>query len=199
MKLGEGLFLRKAFNNKGFKVSEVLDTYKNNQMIKRASGNFIYKYDNNRILFFEKIIKFKPIKYINNPSNYVLPNQSFGTLDIETFTNKEGKARCYSIGYYIHDPREENYFYINKDLDSFELIHRCFENLLVDKHKKRIFYVHNLGKFDAVFIIKALSTYNQYLDNPYYFDHVDRNGDFIKLVIKRVINQKVRTVTLVDS
>jgi len=34
MKLAEGLFLRKAFNNKGFKVSEVLDTYdQNNQMI----------------------------------------------------------------------------------------------------------------------------------------------------------------------
>lgn len=178
MKLAEGLFLRKAFNNKGFNVSEVLDTYdKNNQMIKRVSGNFIYNYNNNRILFFEKNIKFKPIKYINNTSDYVLPNQNFGVLDIETFTNKDGKARCYAIGYYIHDPREENYFYINKDLDSFELIHRCFENLLVDKHKKRIFYVHNLGKFDAVFIIKALSTYNQYLDNPYYFDPVDRNGD----------------------
>lgn len=55
MKLKEDLFLRIAFNNKGYKVSEVLDTYDdNNQMIKRVSGNFVYRYDKNKIMFIEK-------------------------------------------------------------------------------------------------------------------------------------------------
>lgn len=89
-------------------------------------------------------------------------------------------TRCYAIGYYIHDPREENYFYINKNLNSFEVKHRCFEYLMLDKHKKRKFYVHNLGNFEAIFIIKALSSYNTSLDEPYSFHHVDRNGSAIK-------------------
>ena len=104
-----------------------------------------------------------------------------------------------AIGYYIHDTKELDLLYIDRDLDSFKLNPKSFSKLMKDKHKGIIFYVHNLGKFDSIFIVKALSQYNKHLDNPYSFDTITRDRDIIKLKVKRTIDNKVRQVTLLDS
>lgn len=200
MKLHDNSILKIAFNDKGVKTFEVLDYYNpNNQILTRHRGALTYTYYRNKLIYTEKQTVFKAIKPISIKSKYTTPNQSFGTLDLETFTNKDLKARVYAIGYYIHDTKELDLLYIDRDLDSFKLIHNCFEKLLKDKHKGRIFYVHNLGKFDSIFILKALSEYNKHLDNPYSFDTITRDRDVIKLKVKRTIDNKVRHVTLLDS
>lgn len=200
MKLNSTEYLRVGFNENGSKIYEVTDTYSDkNVLVKRISGNFIYSYDNKKISFIERKIKLLPIKYIDKDQTLDLPNQTFGVLDLETFINKSSLARAYAAGFYVHDNKEENYFYIDKDLDSFKLIHRCISALILDKNKNKIFYVHNLGNYDSIFIIKALSVINKTLDNPYSFSMVDRDGSILKLRIKRFIDNKVRQLTLVDS
>lgn len=71
------------------------------------------------------------------------------------------------------------------------------------KYRNVVFYAHNLGKFDAVFILKELLEFNKTIEglkNPYnILEPLTRNSDILKLVIKRTIDGKVRTVTIMDS
>jgi len=71
------------------------------------------------------------------------------------------------------------------------------------KYRKTTFYVHNLGKFDAVFIIKELIRFNlteEGKKNPYIIQNPTiRNSDILKIVIRRKVEGKVRTITLMDS
>ena len=71
------------------------------------------------------------------------------------------------------------------------------------KYRNITFYAHNLGKYDAVFIIKELINFNQTpegKENPYVFpEPVTRDSDVLKLVIKRKLNNKMSSVTILDS
>lgn len=131
-----------------------------------------------------------------------LPDLSFGTIDIETYNNEDdSEAYVYSVGCYIHQENVKSIFYINKDFDSSKLVHTCFDKLLKSKYSKRKFYIHNLGGFDAFFIIKSLAEYNTNVlepsnENIYTFDNLNRDDSFLKLVVKRVINGKMRSITL---
>jgi hypothetical protein len=82
------------------------------------------------------------------------------------------------------------------------LIHKCINELLSDKYRNITFYSHNLGRFDAPFIIKSLSLFNQTeegKENPYTLDSITRNSNILKLTIKRRIKGKIRRVNIHDS
>jgi hypothetical protein len=81
-------------------------------------------------------------------------------MDLETYED-DGIAKCYAIGFYSSLDENTKTYYINKDLDSVELINRCFEEILRPKYKDITFYVHNLGRFDAPFILKSLTLFNK--------------------------------------
>lgn len=68
-----------------------------------------------------------------------------------------------------------------------------------NKYRNIVFYICNMGKFDSLFIMKNLSVYNQYIENPYTFESVNRDSDSIKLVVKRTIDNKVKRVVSHDS
>ncbi len=81
-------------------------------------------------------------------------------------------------------------------------MHNWFNELLRPKYKDITFYVHNIGRFDAPFMIKNFSLYNdtdQGKNNPYYFEATTLNSDILKLVIKRKMGGKVRSVKLLGS
>lgn len=188
-----------------------LSLYKDmlNAFLIRTSGDMIQILDNNdNLIYMLKIYNFKPIG-INNKNflkeTYFLPDLSFGTLDLETYNaDDDNESYVYSLGFYIAQENVLETFYIDKDLDSSKLVHTCFDKLLTSTYAKRRFYIHNLGGFDAYFIIKNLALYNSEVlvplnENIYYFNNLNRDDKFIKLVVKRVINGKVRSVTLCDS
>jgi len=111
-------------------------------------------------------------------------------------------AKCYAIGFYSFLDENTKTYYINKDLDSVELINRCFEELLRPKYKNTVFYVHNLGRFDAPFILKSLTLFNKTnegMDNPYRIESINRDANILKLIIKRKFDNKIRTVKIQDS
>lgn len=68
------------------------------------------------------------------------------------------------------------------------------------KYRNVTFYAHNLGKFDAVFILKELILFNKTpegIENPYIIpEPLTRNSDILKLVIKRKIDGKMKSVTI---
>lgn len=81
-----------------------------------------------------------------------------------------------------------------KYLASDKLIHKCISELLRPKYTGIVFYVHNFGKFDAIFILKALLNFNlteEGKENPYIISNLlTRENDILKLVIKRKIKNK---------
>lgn len=197
-------------NNKSDLPFVPLEDYVLNEgILIRKSGDMIQIFDkNDNLIYMSKNYVFKPIGIVNKKlflDTYYLPNLSFGTLDLETYKDEaENRNFVYSIGYYIPKEKILEKFYIDKDLDSYKLVHTCFDKLLTSNYQKRILYIHNLGGYDAYFIIKSLAMYNDNVlkplgENLYYLDNLNRNDHFIKLVVKRHINGKLRSVTLCDS
>jgi len=132
-----------------------------------------------------------------------------GTLDLETFNeelpNGEICARVYALGfateaitkmYYLTDHFDNTFEGSNK------LVLKCIDDILQYEMDGYTFYVHNLGKFDAIFLHKILMDHNthakdtdvKYITTPLY-----RDGKIIKLEIVKVINKKKIKIKLVDS
>jgi len=80
-----------------------------------------------------------------------------GTLDFETYGSDLGMGyqQVYAGGWAIKN--KSNLFYKNKKESDVEFINKVFLNILMNpKLNGYTFYAHNLGRFDSIFIIKAL-------------------------------------------
>ena len=202
-KINDNEVSKRCFNRFANLISEIKDVTLEDGRIRRESGNFIIVFNsNNEILFSERKISFESIKGdYNQKVDTGLPNSNIGVLDLETY-EEDSIANCYAIGYFSVMDKSCKTFYIGKDLDSTKLIHNCISEMLRPKYKDTTFYVHNLGRFDAPFIIKALTLFNnteEGINNPYTFEAITRNSDILKLTIRRKIDNKLRTVKILDS
>lgn len=136
-------------------------------------------------------------------------NPNYGVLDVETFrdTTSDGEiySRIYAIGFCVNKS-EPSMFYLTDSFDntlesSQRLVLKCIDAMLIPTYNNYIFYVHNFGRFDAIFIQKILLDYNlsvlsehQYKLVPLYRDNI-----IIKLdVIKNINNKKIK-ITFLDS
>lgn len=194
---------KRCFNKYGDLIIQALDTLLTDSILRRESGNFTIKFNsNNEIIFSERKIDFNSIKSDFKLSDDTgLPNTNIGVMDLETYED-DGIGKCYAIGFYSSIDENTKTFYINKDLDSVELVNRCFEEILRPKYKDTIFYIHNLGRFDAPFILKSLTLFNKTdkgSKNPYILNSINRDANILKLTVKRKFDNKVRTVKIQDS
>jgi len=80
---------------------------------------------------------------------------------------------------------------------SAKLVLLCIDNMLVSKYNKFIFYVHNLGKFDVIFVHKFLLVYNLTVKYKYVLDPLYRDNQIIRLTVK-LKNTKIK-IAFVDS
>lgn len=87
-----------------------------------------------------------------------IPDPKIGTLDLETYMS-DNISKVFAIGFYTKTQGLKT-FYINENLDSDELVIRCIDNLVTSKYSGYTFYVHNLGRYDIVFLIKILVVAN---------------------------------------
>ena len=73
--------------------------------------------------------------------------------------------------------------------------------MLIPKYNNFIFYIHNLGKFDVIFLYKVLKEFNLKKKQEYYkLNSIFRDDVMIKLTIKvKVSSRKFIKITLVDS
>lgn len=109
------------------------------------------------------LIKHSPTKQSKNTFN-----KHFGSFDLETYYNSvTGKNEVYSIGFayaggnvLISTPYKKTY-YLEPDQKSSDIVIDCINNMLNTKYHNAIFYTHNLGGYDVVFILKILADYNK--------------------------------------
>ena len=114
----------------------------------------------NATIFYKDGIRVKEIvnrklKFIKPISKDFYLNESFITLDIETKNiNGELSPICISI----YDGKEIQSFYILDYKSDFDMFKAAFDFLNKRKYHYNRVYIHNLSKFDGVFLLKYLSS-----------------------------------------
>lgn len=75
------------------------------------------------------------------------------TIDLKTYYNINGYFKIYALRFYI-DNRDLIIFYIDKNENSYILVLRYFDALLINKYNNYIFYAYNLGSYNSLFFLK---------------------------------------------
>jgi len=100
-------------------------------------------------------------------------DEKIGTIDFETYGTNLGTGyhQVYAAGFSIKDHTE--LFYIEPLETSNDFVYNFFWRLFM--HTKNLdgytLYAHNLGRFDSVFIIKALTKDKNFIVTPIWKDN----------------------------
>jgi len=132
-------------------------------------------------------------------------NKNIGTLDLETFKDElEQKIKVYAIGFayagkniMIEKPTIKKY-YLDEGLTPDKIVIDCINDMLQPKYNRAIFYTHNLGGYDVVFILKILLEYNKNNNNYYKLKTSLKDNRILKLVISVKKSCSIK-ITLADS
>jgi len=130
-------------------------------------------------------------------------NPFIGSLDLETFKDLDGYGKVYAVGYIVLN-KEPKTFYLNESQDSDELLTTCIDNML-NEYNGYIFYTHNFGKFDSVFILNILKRFNIKIGFEYYIlKPLYKDDKLLKLNIlinkdKLKKNIKYNKIIIIDS
>ena len=110
--------------------------------------NFYFK--NNQQVLFTKKIKSKFISKTKTSKNII---NNFITLDIETFIN-ENSLYPYLISFY--DGKNSYSFGLWDYKNVEEMMLDCLSSIFIRKYNGYKIYVHNLAKFDIIFLLKYI-------------------------------------------
>lgn len=124
-----------------------------------------------------KIDHLKPLKLEKKITNKYL------TLDIETMV-VDGKHIPYCICYF--DGKNKYSFYLSNYSNYSEMMQDMLFTLLKNKYSGHVFYVHNLSKFDGIFLLNALTSINKDIK----IEPILRNGNMMNIKIKYGPNLK---------
>lgn len=160
----------------------------NNLRFSRKTGNITLTIENQKLINYKVKNKLQPIK----PLELVVKdrNTNFGTFDLETFKDIDNLAKVYALGFYTKLDKSPNLFYLTDypHYNSDQLILKCIDEMLVNKYNNYIFYVHNLGHYDIVFLYNVILKYNLRKGYDYYIlKTIMRDNTIIKLDIRKKI------------
>jgi len=116
----------------------------------RIIDNKKYLFENGEQFLLTKDMKSKFISKLSTSKNF---NNKFITLDIETFI-KDSILIVYCIS--IFDGNFKKSFFRNDFKNVDELIITALKSIMVRKYNKTNVYIHNMAKFDIIFLLKYL-------------------------------------------
>jgi hypothetical protein len=124
----------------------------------KFSENKFLRKIGSKSLFFENGDKTMELLDLNTPFISKLKKDktevnNFITLDIETFVDNN-IIIPYIISFY--DGVTSKSFYLTDYINVDNMITACFNELFIRKYNKFNIYVHNLAKFDIIFLLKHL-------------------------------------------
>lgn len=154
------------------------------------------------------LIKLPLINHIQPKQTHNTFNKHIGSFDLETYKNSvTGHNEVYSVGYgfagtnvFLTTPYTKT-FYLEPGKKSSDIVLDCINNMLNTKYHNAMFYTHNLGGYDAIFVLKILVDYNNTVGETYYkLKAVLRDNVILKLQISIKKSKSVtNTIFLVDS
>lgn len=179
------------FNMNGLIVNYVTEKYLDNSLVVRTQGSLTLYIKHGIIIKSTKTGSFNPIKYKFKPvtTASLLPSELIGVIDTETCQdfNNPGLNKIYALGYKTNNQSEKIFFVDNNN--SFDSIVINFVNeLLTSKFNNYIFYCHNFGNYDAIFLIKVLLEYNQIHGETYDLDFIFRENTILSMTITKLDN-----------
>ena len=136
--------------NKGDIILTYKDEFISNNKFMRILDNKKYYFENNQEILFLKNMKTKFISKLSEIKNF---KNKFITLDIETF-NKENILIPYLIKFY--DGINYHSYWLGNYSNVEPMILDCFNDILIRKYNSSNVYIHNLAKFDIIFLLKYL-------------------------------------------
>jgi hypothetical protein len=99
----------------------------------------------------------------------------------------------------ISPPTIKTYF-LDKPKTPSDIVIECINEMLKPKYNKAIFYTHNLGGYDVVFVLKILAEYNKKIGARYYnLKAILRDKRILKAEISVKNKSVTNTIFLVDS
>jgi hypothetical protein len=187
------------YNINGMKLNTMLDQIED-KGFSREIGK-IKSYINNTGIYKKEItLDFDPIypkKVTGYQAEMLHPDWRVGTMDIETYKESYNLSKVYAAGFYVD--RHAETFYIKDDLNSDKVILNCLDKMLVEKYRGYIFYIHNFGRFDAIFILRILIKYNELYTKKYSYNLIFKDNVILSMSITSKVNKKSYTIKLVDS
>jgi hypothetical protein len=138
------------FFNLGISLVKFEDNILDDNKFLRIIGDKNFYFENNEQILFTKEIKTKFISK-TKVSNKLINN--FITLDIETFIH-ENSLYPYLISFY--DGKKSYTFGLWDYEDIESMILDCLNLIMSRKYNGYKVYVHNLAKFDVIFLLKYL-------------------------------------------
>lgn len=181
--------------NLGILVREVID-YLDNKGFTRKIGDNSVRVESDKIIYLESsktLQAIKPHKKISKGGT----NINIGTFDLETFLDDDGINRVYALGFAITG-NKPNLYHINNYPDSSSLVLACLNAMLSNKYHNYIFYTHNFGKFDVVFLLKIIEEANT-IDKIYDVDCICRDSVILRLNISTKVNKTKTKISIIDS
>lgn len=155
------------------------------------------------------VIKEIKLDYIKNPLNRFsskeVENPNIGVLDLETFEDKDGLGKIFNLGFISNiDNKAISTFYLAdiNQYNSDQLLINCIDSMLVPKYNKFIFYIHNMARFDIIYIYKILAEYNLVNKTEHYILKTTyKDNLMLELVISlnNPLNKKNVKIFLRDS
>lgn len=224
--LGSNKILYNVFNLNGINVFNYLDEVLENSFLKRTYNNnssVIIDLRNKKVvnqIWCKTLNSLKPKPLKRSQINYQnRVDLRIGTIDLETYSDKNNISKPYAIGYYtrvdspvfvIHYLGYEYEFVdslnskgvmiskavpvLKKVFNHDDLIINFFVDLLKPRNNNFTFYVHNLGGYDAPFFIKVLSVCDKF-----DLKLTSKHGCVLSMRVSTKYLPKKVTVVLVDS
>lgn len=149
--------------------SDKVDTFK------RSVKNLEYYFTDGELILKKHTGKTKFLTSLK-PQNKIRENCVI-TMDIETFIDN-GVVRPFLISYF--DGKISRSFYLSDFSSEDEMILFCLMSIVKSKYNGYIVYLHNLSKFDSVFLMRHLAKIADNMDR----DPLIKDGRVIEFRVK---------------
>ena len=202
LKTSEVEYNKIKFSLSGTVLNNLTDTLLQDNIILRKDGNISFYIIDGTIFHSKQKLGLIPLPKATSDTK-AIENPNIGVIDCETFQDSNDIYKIYSLGFKTNlDPTPVIYYVDSKsNINSSEIVLKLIDELLRNKYDKTNFYCHNLGGFDAVFIIKVLLEYNNLHggDSQYKINSIFRDDRILKVTISKKINDKVKKFSIKHS
>ena len=203
----DGNFIKTAYSLSGNILGSITDVENEDNTFSRMYSNRTIKIKNDNLISSNEKIHLFPLIRENVLHKTNIPefmqNRDIGTIDFETYQDLDKQVSIvYSCGLKTSWDNEPILFYSDKNImDSNGLVIKLLKEMLRPKYSKTKFFCHNLGGFEAHYILRALSLYNLNPDheNKFIIEPIFRDNSILKITISMMIDKKMRKTSVVDS
>lgn len=137
--------------NKGDIIVKFNDQFISENKFIRILDNKKFLFENNKEILYVKDMKTRFISKLAEIKNF---KNKFITLDIETFI-KNSILKVYCISNF--DGISKNSYFLSDYKNHEELILSALKSIMLRKYNGYNVYIHNLAKFDIIFLLKYLT------------------------------------------